>query len=154
MKGAVDNLQSRPPPSEPQILLKVRFAEVNRSATTEFGLNLLSTGAAGTIGSTATGQFSPPTSQGGGIPAAGSSSGFKLSDLLNIFAFRPDLNLGVLIQDLENKGLLQILAEPIWWRPTVKKPFSLRVVNFPCPWWRPARAPGRLPCNSRNLASG
>jgi pilus assembly protein CpaC len=133
VKGAVDNLQIAPAPSEPQILLKVRFAEVNRSATTEFGLNLLSTGAAGTIGSTATGQFSPPTSQGGGIPAAGSSSGFKLTDLLNIFAFRPDLNLGVLIHDLENKGLLEILAEPNLVATNGKEAHFLAGGEFPVP---------------------
>jgi pilus assembly protein CpaC len=31
---------------------------------------------------------------------------------LNIFAFRPDLNLGVLIKALQSKSLVQILAEP------------------------------------------
>jgi len=35
-----------------------------------------------------------------------------LSDLLNIFLFRPDLNLGVTIRDLQQRNILQILAEP------------------------------------------
>ena len=133
VKGSVSNLQIAPAPSEPQILLKVRFAEVNRSATTELGINLLSTGAAGTVGSTATGQFSPPTSQSGGIPAAGASGGFKLTDLLNIFAFRPDLNLGVLIHDLENKGLLEILAEPNLVATNGKEAHFLAGGEFPVP---------------------
>jgi pilus assembly protein CpaC len=132
VKGSVNNLQVAPAPTEPQILLKVRFAEVNRSATTELGINLLSTGAAGTVGSTATGQFSPPTSQSGGIPAAG-SGGFKLTDLLNIFAFRPDLNLGLLIHDLENKGLLEILAEPNLVATNGKEAHFLAGGEFPVP---------------------
>ncbi len=37
---------------------------------------------------------------------------FSLSDALNIFLFRKDLNLGALIQALEAKSLLQLLAEP------------------------------------------
>jgi len=35
-----------------------------------------------------------------------------LNDLLNIFAFRPDINLAVTIKALQTKNLLQILAEP------------------------------------------
>ena len=35
-----------------------------------------------------------------------------MSDLLNIFAFRPDINLGVFLRNMQSKGLLQILAEP------------------------------------------
>lgn len=40
VKGAVSNLQIALAPSELQISLKVRFAEVNRNVTQEFGLNL------------------------------------------------------------------------------------------------------------------
>jgi len=35
-----------------------------------------------------------------------------LSDLLNIFLFRPDLDLGVTIRDLQQRNVLEILAEP------------------------------------------
>lgn len=133
MKGAVNNLQIAPAPTESQILLKVRFAEVDRSVTQEFGINLLSTGAGGTVGSLGTEQFSPLTSGTGGIPAAGSSGSFKLSDLLNIFAFRPNLNLGALIQDLENKGLLQILAEPNLVATNGKEATFLAGGEFPVP---------------------
>ena len=107
VKGAVANLEIAPPPPERQILLRVRFAELNRSATSAFAVNLLSSG--NTIGRITTGQSSSGTlSQ----MAAGVDNKFALSDLLNIFAFRPDLNLGVLIQDLQSRGLLQVLAEP------------------------------------------
>ena len=45
---------------------------------------------------------------GGG---AGSAT-FQLSDALNIFLFRPDLNLGATIRALQSKRMLEILAEP------------------------------------------
>src|SRR5690242_20458013 len=52
------------PPPEKQILLKVRFASVDRSIMNQLGLNLISTGATNTIGSVTTGQFSPPAVTG------------------------------------------------------------------------------------------
>jgi pilus assembly protein CpaC len=115
-KGAVSNLQIAAAGMENQVLLRVRFAELNRSAVSEFGVNLLSTGALNTIGRATTGQFPAPSlgSVTGSIPAsaAGTTTAFSFSDLLNIFAFRPDLNLGAVISDLQTRGLVQILAEP------------------------------------------
>ncbi len=103
----VNLLRVEVPPAEPQILLRVRFADVDRSVATSFGVNLLSTGAANTVGQITTGQFGPavPTIQG-------NVAQFTLSDALNIFLFRRDLNLGALVQALEAKNLLQMLAEP------------------------------------------
>ena len=49
------------PGTEAQILIKVRFADVDRSATKNLGINLFSLGATNTIGQTATGQFQTPT---------------------------------------------------------------------------------------------
>jgi pilus assembly protein CpaC len=99
------------PPAAPQILLKVRFASVDRTLQKQLGINLFSLGAANTIGSTSTQQFSPPTITGGGL-GSGSSATATLSNLLNIFIFRPDLNLGAAIKALELKGVVQMLAEP------------------------------------------
>lgn len=108
----VNLLRVEVPPVDAQVLLKVRFASVDRAASSELGVNLFSTGAAGNIGSTTTGQFSPPrpssVTSGGG---AGSAT-FQLSDALNIFLFRPDLDLGATIRALQSKRLLEILAEP------------------------------------------
>ncbi|MGA2739929.1 MAG: pilus assembly protein N-terminal domain-containing protein [Bryobacteraceae bacterium] len=103
----VNLLRVEVPAAEAQILLHVKFADVDRSATNSFGVNLLSTGAGNTIGQVTTGQFGPasPSFQGNSV-------GFTLADALNIFLFRKDLNLGTLIQALEAKNLLQILAEP------------------------------------------
>jgi pilus assembly protein CpaC len=96
------------PPVEAQILIKVKFADVDRSSVQSLGLNFFSTGAANTIGSVGTQQFTPPFLQSS---AAGQSS-FTLSDALNIFFFRPDLNLGATIKALQARSVLQILAEP------------------------------------------
>src|SRR5579871_3012988 len=114
-KTVVNNLQVSAT-VERQVLLRVKFAELDRNAASQFGVNLLSTGAANTIGRTTTGQFTAPsdTSLNGtiGAPTQGTTSQFSIADALNIFAFRPDLNLGVLIKALQSKSLVQILAEP------------------------------------------
>jgi len=105
---AVNLLHVAVPPTESQVLLKVRFYDVDRSATQNLGLNIISTGATNTIGRVTTGQFSPPTiTQNPGAPPT-----ITYSDLLNIFLFRPDLNLGATIAALESQNLLQSLAEP------------------------------------------
>ncbi|HEY1243144.1 MAG TPA: pilus assembly protein N-terminal domain-containing protein [Bryobacteraceae bacterium] len=136
-KGAVSNLEIAPPPPENQVLLRVRFAELNRSAVQEFGVNLFSTGALKTIGQTAAGQFpaatlsAPPPTVPGGF--AGSAAPFALSDILNIFAFRRDLNLGAVIHDMQTRGLLQILAEPNLIATSGKEASFLAGGEFPIP---------------------
>jgi pilus assembly protein CpaC len=106
----VNLLRVATPPSEPQILLKVRFADVDRSAAEQFGINLFTMGQSG-IGTSTTGAFgsnptfSPPT--GAGTPVT-----WNLSNLLNIFYYDPHLNLGAVLQDLASHNILQILAEP------------------------------------------
>ena len=95
------------PPAEAQILLKVRFATIDRSASLELGLNLASTGAANTIGGISTQQFSPPA-----VTQGVNGATATLSDALNIFLLRPDLNLLATIKALQQKSVLEILAEP------------------------------------------
>jgi len=137
VKGAVSNISVAPPPAEKQIVLHVRFAELNRTAVAEFGVNILSTGTANTIGRITTGQFQSgsPAQLTGSIPgtAAGATSTFALSDVLNIFAFRPDLNLAALIRDLEHRGLLQVLAEPNLVATNGKEASFLAGGEFPVP---------------------
>jgi pilus assembly protein CpaC len=95
------------PPAQAQVLLKVRFANVDRSASSELGANIISTGALNTPGAITTGQFSPPR-----VQVQGRTATLSLADALNVFLFRPDLNLGVTLKALENRQLLEILAEP------------------------------------------
>jgi pilus assembly protein CpaC len=96
------------PPTDGQILLRVKFANVDRAASTELGANLISTGAGNTLGGVTTGQFAPPTL----TPGSTGASAFSLSDALNIFLFRADLNLAATIRALQTKRILDILAEP------------------------------------------
>ncbi len=115
-KTVVNNLQIDAPPVQKQILLRVKFAELDRSAANQFAVNIVSTGAGNTPGGITTGQFPAPSisalngSIGAGL--AGAATKFTVSDALNIFAFRPDLNLGILLKALQSTSVLQILAEP------------------------------------------
>jgi pilus assembly protein CpaC len=116
-KTVVNNLRVAAAPTEKQIMLRVKFAELNRSLADSLGMNLLSTGATNTIGRTTTGMFSPPSMQAtlkSTTPTAGTgaTSDWTLGDMLNIFAFRPDLDLGIFIKALKEQRILQILAEP------------------------------------------
>lgn len=115
-KNVVSNLVVAPPPPQRQIILRVKFAEIDRRAIQSFGFNLISTGTANTPGRISTGQFAPPQidSVSGSIPGGvtGTGTRFSISDALNIFAFRPDLNLGAFIRALQSENMLQILAEP------------------------------------------
>ncbi len=111
-KNVVNLLQS-PPPAEPrQILLQVKFAAIDRSALTEIGFNMFSRNPK-FIGETTTQQFqSPRFSQLQFQNQEFQNSTVNFADLLNLFAFRPDLNIGATIKALQNRNLLQILAEP------------------------------------------
>jgi pilus assembly protein CpaC len=136
--GVVNSL-SVAPVHEQQVLLEVKFAEVDRTKLQQFGFNIFSTGAANTIGTISTQQFSPPTLSANGSSSSGSSGGavtnsaVTLSDLLNIFAFRPDINLGVTIRALEGKSVLQILAEPNLLALNGQKASFLAGGEFPVP---------------------
>ena len=118
------------PPPEPQILLKVRFASVDRTMSKQLGINLFSTGGANSIGSVTTQQFSPP---GITLPAAGSPTTTTLSNLLNLFIFRSDINLGATIEALETRGVVQVLAEPNLLTANGKQGSFLAGGDFPYP---------------------
>ncbi len=109
----VNSIVVAPPPRPKQILLKVRFAEIDRAKALQQGINIFSTGATNTIGTVSTQQFSPETLTGTiGQKGSTTTGGIGVTDLMNVFLFRPDLNLGATIKDLESKNVLQILAEP------------------------------------------
>jgi pilus assembly protein CpaC len=120
-KEIVNSIRIALPGRQKQILLKVRFAQVDRSKSTAFGVNLFSTPGGKFFTSGSTQQFSPPqlvnnsNNSGGSTGGSGQgvpSSTIGLSDLLNLFIFRPDIDLGATIKDLEQRNVLQILAEP------------------------------------------
>ena len=111
-KEVVDGLRIAPSPRQKQVLLKVRFAEADRQKLTQWGFNIFSANHT-LIGTAGTQQYGPlALQQGSEGGAGGPGSGFALSDLLNIFIFNPDINLGATIKALQQKNVLQILAEP------------------------------------------
>jgi pilus assembly protein CpaC len=116
--GKVVNLLNvQVPKSDPQIMLKVRFASVDRSKANSMGINLFNLGQGNWIGGLSTGQFSPPfiTSSGGSSSSGGVSAGgvtATISNELNLFAFLPGLNAGATISALETRGVVEVLAEP------------------------------------------
>jgi pilus assembly protein CpaC len=120
-----------------QILLRVKFAEMDRSIGNKFAFNLVSTGAANTPGLISTGQErSASLSQlSGKIPGGneGATSDFNISDVLNIFAFRPDLNLAAFVSALQDQDVLQILAEPNLVTSNGKEASFLVGGEFPIP---------------------
>lgn len=122
-KDVVDSLATVAVPQR-QILLEVKFAEIDRTRLQQLGINLFSTGTGNTIGTVSTQQFGPIAGSGGGPfdlsdtltqpppTARAANTSFGMTSLLNLFLFRPDIHLGTTIQDLEQKSVLQILAEP------------------------------------------
>jgi len=131
---AINLLQVPSPPAPGEVLLEVRFAEVNRSAISQLGLNIFSTGATNTIGSISTQQFSPPQFNELIVEAGRPTrSEFRFTDVLNIFAFRPDINLGATIRAMEQKNLLQVLAEPNLLTQSGKEASFLAGGEFPFP---------------------
>jgi pilus assembly protein CpaC len=134
----VINVLTSGPVGAQEVLLEVRFAEVDRGAIVQLGANILSTGASGNIGSTTTGQFgnvgSPIDLKSFiGAPLSGFTSEIKGLDPLNLFLFRPDLNLGVTLKMLQQKNLLQILAEPNLIAVNGKEASFLAGGEFPVP---------------------
>lgn len=113
-KDIVNSIRLGLPRRQKQVLLKVRFAQVDRAKLTSFGINLFSTGGANTLGSLSTQQFAPPQLVSGGASSGSgvTNSTIGLSDLMNIFIFRRDINLGAAIRDLQQRNILEILAEP------------------------------------------
>ena len=104
----VINMLQLPGGSESQqVLLQVRFAEVNRRALQELGVSFF-TGSQGFhnwVGRATTQQFPAPafdTDEGGLV----------FSDFLNLFFFNNKENLGAVVKALQQKGFLQSLAEP------------------------------------------
>ncbi len=97
------------PPPQSQILLKVRFASIDRTNSTNLAFHIFSTGAGNTIGTIGTQQF---PQAGLASSGQGNAGPLTLTDLLNVFLFNKNINLGTTIAALESKGVLQILAEP------------------------------------------
>jgi pilus assembly protein CpaC len=126
----VTSLMEVPATPDAEILLEVKFADVSRTVENQLGINILSLPGAKNIGTISTQQFSPPqlVNQNGGV---GSTLG--LSNLLNIFIYRPDINFAATIQALEQQNLIEILAEPDLMTESGKEASFLAGGEFPFP---------------------
>jgi len=98
---SVNLLRVDVPPIEQQVVLRVRFANVDRSAAMQLGSNFFS------------GAFNQQTQIGtGNILSNDNGKTFSLSSAVNIFLQRPDINLAAAITALQSKRVLEMLAEP------------------------------------------
>jgi pilus assembly protein CpaC len=88
-----------------QVMLQVRFAEVNRRAITELGTSFFTgpTGFKNWTGRATTQQFPAPDFE---------DDKLVFSDVLNLFLFNNKYNAGTLIRALKQTGYFQSLAEP------------------------------------------
>jgi pilus assembly protein CpaC len=136
----VVNVLTFGPVGAQEVLLQVKFAEVDRSALNQMGVNFISTGAANTIGTITTGQyggFGPQTLTPGTSSGTTTTPANTINNVLNLFVFRPDINFGAVIEALENKNLLQILAEPNLIAVNGKEASFLAGGQFPFPIVQP-----------------
>jgi pilus assembly protein CpaC len=131
----VTSLMEVPATPDTEILLEVKFADVNRTVESQLGINILSLPGAKNIGTISTQQFSPPqlVAPTTGTGSSGATSAIGLSNLLNIFIFRPDIDFAATIQALETNNILQILAEPNLMTESGKEASFLAGGEFPFP---------------------
>jgi len=119
----VVNVLSFGPVGAQEVLLEVKFAEVDRTAVLQLGANLFMPGLGNTIALSQTGQFgslnvtntAQTTVTNGNTQTTTTTATppvVHISDFLNLFIARSDINIGAVIRALQQKNLLQILAEP------------------------------------------
>src|SRR6266571_3298571 len=141
----VINVLSFGPVGAQEILLEVKFAEVDRTAVTQLGVNLFSPGTGNTVGTTTTGQFGGfqisrgAETTGGMTTGSSGQTNINLNQALNLFLFRTDINLGAVVQALQQKNLLQILAEPNLIAVNGKEASFLAGGEFPFPIVQPGQ---------------
>jgi pilus assembly protein CpaC len=135
----VVNVLSFGPVGAQEILLEVKFAEVDRSALMQLGINVFSTGGGNTIGRTTTGQFGSTSFGNITDSGSGTNTTTTVGDLMNIFLFRPDIQVGTVIRALQTKNLLQILAEPNLIAVNGKEASFLAGCEFPFPIVQPGQ---------------
>jgi pilus assembly protein CpaC len=145
----VVNVLTFGPVGAQEVLLQVKFAEVDRTAMTQMGINFVSTGAGNTIGTVTTGQFGgfgpqtlgqpPTTTVTNGVVTTTSTATQSINNVLNLFLFRSDINLGAVVEALESKNILQILAEPNLIAVNGKEASFLAGGQFPFPIVQPGQ---------------
>ncbi|MBI4908515.1 MAG: pilus assembly protein N-terminal domain-containing protein [Acidobacteria bacterium] len=124
----VNLLHVKVPGAEPQILLRVRFANLDRSMSHELGANFFTLNK-NLVSQISTQQFSPIRPD----EITDAKASFRITDLLNLMVFKPELNIGATIRALESKRILQVLAEPNLLTTNGKAASFLAGGEFPYP---------------------
>ncbi len=146
----VVNVLTFGPVGAQEVLLEVKFAEVDRSAALQLGVNYFLPDSGHTTGTLTTGQFggstistTSTTTQTNGSATTTSTAPttptINLTNPLNLFLFRSDINFGVVVQALQQKNLLQILAEPNLIAVNGKEASFLAGGEFPFPIVQPGQ---------------
>ena len=139
----VVNVLTFGPVGAQEILLEVKFAEVDRSAVVQLGANFFNTGRGHTVGTTTTQQFggfqvtTPQTTSNTNTGTTTTPARVNINDALNLFLFRTDIDFGAVIKALQTKNLLQILAEPNLIAVNGKEASFLAGGEFPFPIVQP-----------------
>src|SRR5450432_2823817 len=158
----VVNVLTFGPVGAQEVLLEVKFAEVDRSAITQLGVNLFDLGKGNTIALSQTGQFGSVTVHN--TAATTTTTGntttttttatppvVNISDFLNLFITRTDVNIGAVIKALQQKNLLQILAEPNLIAVNGKEASFLAGGEFPFPVVQPGQGSNAITIQFRDF---
>ncbi|HYA24710.1 MAG TPA: type II and III secretion system protein family protein [Terriglobales bacterium] len=146
----VVNVLTFGPVGAQEVLLQVKFAEVDRTAALQLGINGFTPGTGNTTGTLSTGQFGGSTisTTTATTTAVGTTSItsvtpsppiINVTNPLNLFLFRTDLNFGATIEALQTRSLLQILAEPNLIAVNGKEASFLAGGQFPFPIVQPGQ---------------
>jgi pilus assembly protein CpaC len=146
----VVNVLTFGPVGAQEVLLEVKFAEVDRSVITQLGINLFLPGQGNTIATSQTGQFgsvqihntattTTTTGNTSTTTQTATAPTTTISDFLNLFVARTDVNVGAVIKALQQKNLLQILAEPNLIAVNGKEASFLAGGEFPFPIVQPGQ---------------
>ena len=127
-ENVVNMMRQTENPVTNQVMLKVRFAEVSRSAMQELGVNFFGgpTGDKGWMGRTTTQQFAAPVYDV-------DKKAWITPNFLNVFGFMTEEGIGATIQALKGKGLFESLAEPNLVTQDGKEASFLAGGEFPYP---------------------
>ena len=142
--GSVVNSVHVPLTHERQVVLEVKFAEVDRTALLQLGANWFTPSIGHTTGAISTGQFggtsisttsATTTTVGSTTSTAVTATPptLNLTNPLNLFLFNSDINLGVAIQALQSRNVAEILAEPNLMAISGQKATFLAGGEFPFP---------------------
>jgi pilus assembly protein CpaC len=127
-ENVVNMLRQQESTATDQVMLSVRFAEVNRTAMQELGVNFFGgpTGADGWMGRSSTQQSPAPVYDS-------DKKTWIIPDFLNLFAFNAKEQIGATVKALKGKGLFESLAEPNLITQDGKEASFLAGGEFPYP---------------------